>query len=198
MKSALFLDIETTGLDPNKEEILEVAFVLVDTQAWVPVKTKQLLTLTPSALERVNNRETIDPYVRNMHAKSGLWQQIDYCAGIEGYVQDYEAWGQLFLEELKQWGVKNQPIWGSSVAFDRKFLAHHMPELDSYFHYRIVDSSGVMERLRATNPSLAKAIANDPTKLNGVGTKHRALDDIMYSVDLERLLDKHLYSKVLR
>ena len=198
MSTALFLDIETTGLEPASEEILEVAFVLVDTLAWTPIRRLSFVTLTPEATKRVANLDSINEYVQKMHTKSGLFDEIKSALVTQGSIKSYAEWESQILSLISGWGVKNEPVWGSSVHFDRKFLAHHMPKLNDYFHYRVVDSSSTMERLRKTNRALARAISVDPTKLSGVGTKHRALDDIMYSVDIERLLDKHLYSKVLR
>ena len=198
MSEAIFIDIETSGLDPVGGAIFEVAFVAVDTSTWTATKSLSALTLTQENSLMVRNPDLMDNFVLNMHKKSGLWDELQnklHVGGLHNLPFNYAIVEQSLLSELRNWGVKNVPTWGSSVHFDRKWLAHHMPELNSYFHYRVVDSSSTLERLKATQPAIYRAIDDDPTRLKIDTHKHRAAYDVLVSIDIERRLDSHLFKK---
>lgn len=194
MKDAVFLDIETTGLDPNTEEILELAIALVDTRTWTIKQSYTGLVYTPAAVTRIVERDLV-PIVRDMHTDSGLLAELTRLYDHGQTPHSYESIEQSILGVIKPWMMKGQPIWGSSVHFDRAFLATKFPLLNQHFHYRIVDSSSDMMRLNNTHPDLWKKIDEDPTKLpDSAFVKHRALEDIRYSIDLERRIAKWITS----
>ncbi len=194
MSDAVFIDIETTGLSPTEDEILELAVARVDTRTWEMKENYTGLVYTPGAVRRILERDLI-PIVKDMHTQSGLLGELNTLYDRDVSPRSYEEIEQAVLALVKPWGVKGQPIWGSSVHFDRGFLARKFPLLNGYFHYRIVDSSSDMMRLKNTHPELWKKIDEDPTKLpESEYTKHRALDDIRYSIDLERRIAKWITS----
>lgn len=194
MKSneAVFIDLETTGLNPLAEEIIEFGIARVDTSTWEVVEEHAAIVWTPQIQDRIKT-DSLDDFIVKMHTKSGLLGELksfDERGVIPRSYGDAEA---AILEIVKAWGAKRLPVWGSSVHFDRKFLEQKMPTLNEFFHYRIVDSSSDMERLKAKYPELWRKIDNDETKYRGESADHRVLEDIRHSIDLERRLDKWVY-----
>ena len=194
MTDAVFIDLETTGLDPVAEEIIEFAIAVVDTNTWEidSSRCQSGIIISPSFARRLREDDLSD-FIKNMHNKSGLLPlirgRLESGSSVPNTYENVEA---NILGYISGWGIKTLPVWGSSVHFDRKFLEQKMPKLNEYFHYRIVDSSSDMMRLKATQPELWKLIDNDTTKYESPeGAKaHRALEDIRHSVDLERRIDK--------
>ncbi|QAX94337.1 DnaQ-like DNA polymerase III subunit [Gordonia phage Harambe] len=193
MSKAVFIDLETTGLNPVTEEIIEFAIMVVDTDTWEQVEGQTLagLVFTPQIVQRLNDDSFVKP-VREMHNKNGLFPKLRKFIDNGTATSTYEEVEARILGRLKDFQIKGLPVWGSSVHFDRKFLEQKMPKLNDYFHYRVVDSSSDMERLKATRPDLWKKIDNDPSKYVSPpeAPNHRALEDLRHSVDLERRIAK--------
>ncbi|QAY16446.1 DnaQ-like DNA polymerase III subunit [Gordonia phage Msay19] len=193
MSNAVFIDLETTGLNPVTEEIIEFAIVVVDTTTWTPVEGKTLsgILYTPQVVLRLADDSFVKP-VREMHNKNGLFPKLRGFMEKNVAPSEYEDIEKRILDSISGFQIKGLPVWGSSVHFDRKFLEQKMPKLNDYFHYRVVDSSSDMERLKATQPELWKKIDNDPTKYVSPTDKpgHRALEDLMHSIDMERRMAK--------
>lgn len=195
MTVAVFIDLETTGLNPVKEEIIEFGISVIDTTTWTqvdnPSKTMSGILLTQQIVNRVALND-LDQFIVNMHTKSGLLPRITKYIESDHPIKSYAEIETSILDKIKAWGIKGLPVWGSSVHFDRKFLEQKMPNLNEYFHYRVVDSSSDMERLKATKPGLWRLIDTDPTKYVSPPecAEHRVLEDIKHSVDLERRLAK--------
>lgn len=187
---AIFIDLETSGLDQVKEEILEFGIARVDTRTWQIVEEHQGLVWTPEVKYRIENEGKLDPFVLKMHRKSGLLADLEKL--LDGGVQTrtYQEVEVSILEVVRGWGAKRLPVWGSSVHFDRRFLGAKMPKLNEFFHYRNIDSSSDMERLKVTNPELWKKIDEDTTKFSTLEADHRPMVDIRHSIDLERRIDK--------
>jgi oligoribonuclease len=170
----IFLDIETTGLDAATGCILEIGLVAVDRQLqdvahWAsPVKPPHGDWLS-----------RLDPYVREMHAGSGLLGEL---TGERGLLK-FEAGGLPTLAEaeavacqfVKQFGSppdeRGRPraiMCGANIgSFDRQWLRMHMPALEGMFHYRSVDTNFTF---------LAEQFLTGGPTLKGE-TRHRALDD---------------------
>lgn len=146
----LWLDLETTGLDPQKDLILEVAWELTLFAApWQP--------LTPWARDHhflKNDPDLVEiklhPTVRDMHERSGLLEVLRARgeAGVLQSLQDVE--GQL-LQLAACWPDKEPKVRlaGWSVHFDLGFLRVRMPELAARLSYRVFDVSAVREFCRA-------------------------------------------------
>lgn len=178
----ILVDIETTGLTPATEVILEIGMVIADADLEVFDTFETVIWDTPlyDAAKRVlfdkalgntsvsqADQETAQ-YVVNMHTKSGLW---DRCAerGVPLDVAEGEA-----MDWLKGHGIQpNEPMVGSSVGFDRSFLAEHCPELEELFFYRNIDVSSIKELCSRWNPDLyAKLPVHAPAR-----KLHRAVAD---------------------
>lgn len=161
----VWVDLEMTGLDPKQHVIVEVACVVTDAQ----------LNPLDGGISRVVYADEaqlalMDNIVVNMHTQSGLIHEIPNGIGLAQAETEVLEYIKSHIADAKK-----SPLAGSSVYVDRLFLQAHMPTLESYLHYRIVDVSSVKELTRRWYPRMYFAA---PTK-NG---NHRALADIFDSI----------------
>jgi oligoribonuclease len=160
------MDLEMTGLDPARHAIVEIATLVTGDDLEVVAEGPDLVVHQPP--EALAGMEEV---VRAMHAKSGLLPAI-----AESTTSLVEA-GRATLEFLQAHipEPRTVPLCGNSIGTDRRFLAVHLPEVESHLHYRSIDVSTVKELARRWYP---EAYASAPKKAGG----HRALDDIRESV----------------
>lgn len=161
------MDLEMTGLDPTHHVIVEIATLLTDDDLNI---IEQGPDLVISATEEELSR--MDPVVVEMHTKSGLLDQI------KASTITLEQAAAQTLEFLKAHidAPGTVPLCGNSIGMDRRFLAIHMPEVESFLHYRSIDVSTIKELTRRWYPNV---LAEAPKKEVG----HRALDDITESIE---------------
>src|SRR5436190_18878088 len=160
------MDLEMTGLDPDRHVIVEIATLVTDDDLEVVAEGPDLVVhQPPEALAEM------DDVVRKMHTKSGL------LAAIESSKLSLADAGAATLDFIKQHvpEPRSVPLAGNSIGMDRRFLAAHLRDVEEYLHYRSVDVSTVKELARRWYPD---AFAAAPEKASG----HRALDDIRESV----------------
>lgn len=128
----VFVDLETTGLEPDLNDILEVGIVVYDKNF------NKLGVFNEVAHYRhpdKNPSTWVDPYVVDMHNKNGLWDACEASSHSLRWIET-EA-----VEFLKSNGWTKLPLAGSTINFDRSFLAHRMRRLHDVFHYRNIDVS---------------------------------------------------------
>jgi len=161
-----WIDLEMTGLDPNRHAIVEIASLVTDDDLQIVAEGPNLVIHQPAEV-----LDRMDDVVRTMHTRSGLLEAI---AASTITVADAEVATLEFL--TGQLGApRSVPLCGNSIGTDRRFLAAHMPAVENYLHYRSVDVSTVRELLNRWNPG---SLAGLPTKSDN----HRALEDIRESV----------------
>jgi oligoribonuclease len=162
----VWIDCEMTGLDYVADALIEVAALVTDFELNVLGEGIDLIVKPPAeALEQMT------PFVRSMHEKSGLLDEL------EGGITLVEAEAQVLAYIKENCGPHSRPpLAGNSVATDRGFLARDMPTLESHLHYRIVDVSSIKELARRWYPRVYFA---SPVKRGG----HRALADIRESIE---------------
>lgn len=163
----VWIDLEMTGLDPERDVVLEVAALVTDSELQPLGEGVDLVVSQPaSALENMAD------VVRDMHARSGLTTAV-----LESTVSLRDA-EEAVLALVKEHVpvARTVPLCGNSIATDRTFLVKHMPELDAWLHYRMIDVSSIKELARRWYP---KAYHKAPQKAGG----HRALADILESVE---------------
>jgi oligoribonuclease len=161
----VWIDCEMTGLDLERDALIEVAVLVTDSELEVLGEgVDVVIACPPEALE------TMPDVVRDMHTSSGLLEEL------AGGVTMAEAEQQVMAyvrEHVPDSG--KAPLAGNSVGTDRGFLARDMPVLDQHLHYRIIDVSSVKELARRWYP---RAYFAAPRKQGG----HRALADIVESI----------------
>ena len=161
----VWIDLEMTGLDPDKERIIEVAIVVTDSHLNVLAEAPVLVVHQADEV-----LGAMDKWNTSTHTRSGLIDKVKASALDEAAVE------QQFLAFLAQQVPGNtSPMCGNSICQDRRFLARHMPRLEAYFHYRNLDVSTVKELARRWKPEIAKGLVKQ--------SKHEALADIYESID---------------
>ena len=161
----VWIDCEMTGLDLSVDELVEVAVVITDFDLNI-LDPGFAVVIKPddSAMQNMND------FVRNMHASSGLDQEIPNGVSLA------EAEFQVLEYILKFVPTGQQaPLAGNTIGTDRAFLAKYMPRVDGHLHYRSVDVSSIKELSRRWFP---RVYFNAPAKDGG----HRALADILESI----------------
>jgi len=162
----VWIDCEMTGLDLARDALIEVAVLVTDAE----LKTlDDGLDLVIHVADDV--LETMIPFVRDMHASSGLTESVRASTITLG-----EAEKQV-LEYVKSHvpEARSAPLCGNSIATDRGFLNRDMPLLDEHLHYRMIDVSSLKELAKRWYP---RVYQSQPEK----GLAHRALADIKESV----------------
>lgn len=160
----IWIDLEMTGLDTDRDGILEIATVVTDGQLNILAEGPELAIAHPLA-----TLEAMDDWNRKHHGNSGLWRRV-LEEGV--LLADAEA---RTLEFLTQWvPAKASPMCGNSICQDRRFMARLMPQLEAYFHYRNLDVSTVKELARRWSPEVLSGF----TKVSA----HTALSDVRDSI----------------
>jgi oligoribonuclease len=179
----VFLDLETTGLSPEADVILEIGIVVVDPVAWDTGRVCWSVPVKASSLELLR----MDDFVREMHTKSGLLSALS--DGVSVGAAETGALGFLVANNFQ---AKRATMAGYSLHFDRAFLHRHMPSLDKFLDYRMVDVSTIRGLAsRYTDPLVEqriKAIFGEP--------KHRAIDDCLSAIEELKLYAKNFLDPV--
>jgi oligoribonuclease len=191
MTQCVYIDLETTGLIPTFHHIIEIGIALVENYSVVDMFHS--LVVPPTVIDQIKGG-TLDDVIKEMHGPDGsglLAKLINSWGDSPGYFMTDDV-EKRAVEKVKEWNLGKVPVYGSSVHFDRGFMAAHMADLNGLFSHRCVDSSSQMEFIRGHHPALQKAIENDPTAEDA--GHHDVISDIFYSMDLQRRIDKWVYS----
>lgn len=161
-----WMDLEMTGLDPNRHVIVEIATLITDDGLEVVAEG-------PDIVVRASEEDlaAMDDVVRAMHTRSGLLEAIR--ASDVDLVEAGRATMDFLRAHIPEPG--SVPLCGNSIGTDRRFLARWLPEIDQYLHYRSIDVSTVKELARRWYPD---ALAAQPKKVGS----HRAMGDVLESV----------------
>ena len=171
----VWIDMEMTGLDAERDVILEIATVVTDAELnWVVEGPALVIRQDDSTLA------AMDEWNASHHAESGLTERVRHS---EVSVTEAEAVTLAFVERHCAPGTA--PLCGNSIWQDRRFLAKYMPALNAYLHYRVVDVSTIKELARRWRPQLVNGLK----KRNA----HRAADDIRESIAELRYYRRHLF-----
>jgi oligoribonuclease len=127
----VWIDLEMTGLDPDKDLILEIATVVTDKNLEVLAEGPVLAIQQPDSV-----LDAMDEWNRRQHQSSGLTERARTSVENE---RTAETKTLRFLEQYVPHGAS--PMCGNSICQDRRFLVRHMPELAAFFHYRNLDVS---------------------------------------------------------
>ena len=160
----IWIDLEMTGLDPEKERIIEIATIVTDKNLNILAEGPVLAIHQDKAL-----LDAMDEWCTRTHGESGLTERV-----LKSEVTEADAERQT-LEFLEQWVEPGQsPMCGNSIGQDRRFLVKYMPRLEAFFHYRNLDVSTLKELARRWKPDILAGFSKQ--------NKHLALDDIRESI----------------
>jgi len=183
-----FIDIETTGLAPTSEKILEVACIITDDQLR---EIARMECVTDAA--RHHEYVRMHQVVRDMHYGNGLWME-SLRSNLPVNSKDGESAETLlttFIETHCPILSKKDPpvLAGSTVSFDRAFLDVHMPGVTKRLHYRNLDVTSINELAKGFWPEVYK---NRPAGNGAENAKHRAMADIEVSLETARYYSRML------
>lgn len=160
----IWLDLEMTGLDPEKEAIIEIATIVTDIQLNILAEGPDLIIHQPDSL-----LDQMDKWNTKHHAGSGLTAAVQ---ASQISVADAEQQTLAFLK--KHLAPNTSPMCGNTIGQDRRFLVKYMPELANFFHYRNLD---------VTSFKIAKNLWRpDVPPVSTKELSHRALADVKESI----------------
>lgn len=165
LSALIWIDLEMTGLDPQRDQIIEIATIVTDAKLNIIAEGPNLAVhQPPEVLARM------DAWNQNQHGQSGLIARVKESKIT---VSEAEARTLDFLKEHV--APKASPMCGNTICQDRRFLYRLMPKLENYFHYRHLDVSTVKELARMWAPDLYKGLNK--------ASRHLALEDIKESIE---------------
>ena len=169
----VWVDMEMSGLVPERDRVLEVAMVVTDSE---------LNTVAEAPVYVIHQSDEVldamDSWNRSTHGKSGLVDKVRASTFTEAEV---EARLVEFLRPLVP--ERTAPLCGNTVHQDRRFMVRYLPLFDAYLHYRIVDVSTLKELAKRWRPEVLAGVAKEG--------KHEALADVHESIEELRHYRRH-------
>ena len=161
----IWIDLEMTGLEPQQDQVIEIATVVTDANLALLAQGPVIAIHQPDEI-----MNSMDEWNTSHHRDSGLISRVRQS---NSSMADAE---RETLEFLRNYVLPGKsPMCGNSICQDRRFMARLMPGLEAFFHYRNLDVSTLKELARLWKPELVGGFVK-----KGV---HLALDDILESID---------------
>lgn len=169
----VWIDIEMTGLDPDKDRVIEVAAIVTDPQ--LNVLAEGPVFVIHQADEVLDG---MDAWNKGTHGRSGLIDRVKASTVTEAQAEEE------MIDFLRKYVPEGKsPMCGNSICQDRRFMARYMPKLEAFFHYRNVDVSTLKELCRRWKPELISGFKKHQL--------HTALADIRESVEELKYYREH-------
>lgn len=171
----IWIDLEMTGLNPDQDRIIEIATVVTDSKLNVLAEGPVFAINQPDEL-----LAGMDNWNTKQHNSSGLVERVKKSTIYEAEAE------RKTLEFLRQYvPAGKSPICGNSICQDRRFLFRYMPELEKFFHYRLLDVSTIKELALRWAPRIYNGLQKE--------SKHLALSDIYDSIEELKYYRNHLF-----
>jgi oligoribonuclease len=168
-QNLIWIDLEMTGLSPERDRIIELAVVVTDAQVTRRVEGPVLAIHQSDA-----TLDAMDAWNKSTHGKSGLVDRVRASSIDEVAAQDTViAWLRRYV------GAGKSPMCGNTICQDRRFLANHMPRLEAFFHYRNVDVSTLKELARRWRPALLDSVKKNQAH-TALADVHESIDELLY------------------
>ncbi|KAI1259758.1 ribonuclease H-like protein [Xylariaceae sp. FL1019] len=181
-EALVWIDCEMTGLDPDREEIIEI-FCVITTGTLEVVDEEGWGTVVHQTKERMDE---MDEWCTNTHAKSGLTAAV-----IASDVTPEQA-AEALLAYVKKYvpDAKTALLAGNSVHADRAFLRKKPYEkVVKHLSHRLLDVSAIKEAARRWSPR--EVLDHVPMK-RGL---HQAKEDILESIEEARYYKEAIFGK---
>jgi len=163
-QNLIWIDLEMTGLLPERDRIIEIATIVTD---------RNLTIIAEGPVFAIHQDDAVlagmDEWNTRQHGQSGLVDRVRSSQVTEAQAEQETI---AFLKQFIDAG--RSPICGNSVCQDKRFLCNYMPNLASFFHYRQLDVSTIKELVARWAPKLLSGVEKQ--------SKHLALDDIKDSI----------------
>ena len=169
----IWIDMEMTGLDPEKERIIELAAVVTEPDLTLVAEGPVLVVHQSDEL-----LAAMDKWNQSTHSKSGLIEKVRASTLTEA---DAEARMLEFLARHVPAG--KSPMCGNTIGQDRRFMVKYMPALEAFFHYRNLDVSTLKELALRWKPEVYRSFMKQ--------SRHEALADIYESIAELKHYRKH-------
>jgi len=171
----IWIDLEMTGLDTDRDHIIEIATIVTDNQLNIIAEGPVFaIHQSEEVLERM------DSWNQSHHTNSGLLKRVRESKLTAAYAE---------METLKFLGEHvppgKSPMCGNSICQDRRFLHREMSELERYFHYRNLDVSSIKILAQEWAPEIAQNFSKN--------SQHLALQDVRDSIEELRYYRRHLF-----
>ena len=164
-QNLVWLDCEMTGLDPEKERIIEIAVVVTGPELSPRIEGPVLVIHQSDAL-----LDQMDKWNTGTHGRSGLTDKVKASCLTEALAETQLL---AFLSAYVPKGTA--PMCGNTIGQDRRFLVRYMPKLEAFFHYRNIDVSTFKELAKRWRPDVYSAFKKRQS--------HTALADVHESID---------------
>ena len=164
-QNLVWLDCEMTGLDPEKERLIEIAIIVTGPQLTPRIEGPVLVIHQSDEL-----LDKMDNWNKGTHGRSGLIDKVKASTVTE---QDAEEQVLAFIAQYVPKGTS--PLCGNTISQDRRFLVKYMPRFEAFLHYRNIDVSTFKELAKRWRPDVYSAFKKNQ--------KHTALADVHESID---------------
>ncbi len=170
VNNLVWVDLEMTGLDPDKESIIEVATLITDGDL-------NILEEGPCLAIHQNDEilDRMDEWNKSHHSSSGLLQRVKdskvMMANAEKITLDFIS---------KYCPEKTSPLCGNSIGHDRRFIANYMKKLSSYLHYRSIDVTSIKELVNRWYPDGPKPPRKSEAHLASIDIRESLEELIFY------------------
>ncbi len=160
----IWIDLEMTGLDPEKDVIIEIATVVTDLHLNEVAQGPVFAIHQPKSV-----MDSMDEWNTSHHGKSGLTQRV-----LDSDVDMHQAEQETLTFLSQHVAPQASPMCGNTICQDRRFMYRYMPKLVHFFHYRNLDVSSIKELVKRWAPDLSAGLSKKGA--------HLALDDIRDSI----------------